>query len=135
MQSAVTRIFTHRAAGTVWSLIAVVLAIALAVTNEHARRKEDFLRGRIAALAAQDSTKLQGELVSCRASVRTYEAQLTAAGAEARAQPGHATPVRSARHDPDQAAAELANTSPAGFDVCARMESADRAVMKTLSRR
>jgi hypothetical protein len=46
---------------------------------------------------------------------------------------GTATP--GVRHDRASVAAELAASSPAGFDTCARMESADRAVLKALDRR
>jgi hypothetical protein len=49
--------------------------------------------------------------------------------------PGETTSVKATRGDPASLAAELAGNSPAGFDVCARMESADQAVLKTLDRR
>jgi hypothetical protein len=130
MLRGIARIFTHRYAGALWSLAAVSLATALAVTTVQAHRKEDFLRGRIAALATHDASQLQAELVSCRATVNSYAAAATVSG-----QPGRATRVKDVHGDPARVAADLARTSPAGFDVCARMESADRAVLKALDRR
>jgi len=135
MLRGIGRIFTHRAAGAVWCVLAVALAGALAVTQLQARQKEDFLRGRISALAAHDATQLQAELVSCRATVRTYAAALPAAGGRGEAQPGQTTRVSDRETDPGKLAAALAHNSPAGFDVCARMESADQAVLKALGRR
>jgi hypothetical protein len=128
----ISRVVTHRWAGAAWSLAAVGLAAALAVTTVHAHRKEDFLRGRIAALATHDASQVQAELVSCRATVRSYAAAASAPSGEAR--PGQATRIKAMRGDPAGLAAELADNSPVGFDVCARMESADRAVLKALDR-
>ena len=135
MLRGIGRIFTHRYAAVVWSLAALGLGIALVSTNLHARQKEDFLRGRIAALATHDASQLQGELVSCHATVRTYAAALTASAPRSEARPGQTTRVASGGGETARMAAELASSSPAGFDVCARMESADRAVMKSLDRR
>ncbi|WP_165830607.1 hypothetical protein [Phenylobacterium soli] len=128
-----TRIFTHRAAGVAWCLMALSLAVVLGVTTAQSRRQEDFLKGRIAALATHDASQLQAELVSCRATVRSYASAASAVAA--RQVQAETTPVKAARQDPRALAAELANTPPAGFDVCARMESADQAVLKALDRR
>jgi hypothetical protein len=133
MLSGISRIVTHRWAGAVWSLAAVGLAVALAITTVHAQRKEDFLRGRIAALATHDASQVEAELVSCRSTVRSYATAASAPTGEAR--PGQATRIKADRSDPTEIAAELADNSPVGFDVCARMESADRAVLKALDRR
>jgi hypothetical protein len=132
MVGGITRIFSHRAAGPLWCGVALLLALALAVTSFEARRKEDFLRGRIAALASHDASQLQAELVSCRATVRSYTAAMSASGPRGQAQPGETTRVRSS---PGEIAEQLAANPPAGFDVCARMESADQAVLKALDRR
>jgi hypothetical protein len=132
MVGGIARIFTHRAAGPLWCGVSVVLAGALVVTGLEGRRDEEFLRGRIAALASHDASQLQGELVSCRATVRSYAAAMSASSPRPEAVPGQATKVTAT---PGQVAAELAANPPAGFDVCARMESADQAVMKTLDRR
>lgn len=135
MLRGIARIFTHRAAGAAWCLAALSLGAALVLTNLQARQKEDFLRGRISALASHDATRLEAELVSCRATVRTYGAALSASSAHAETQPGKTTRVSDHQTDPDKLAADLTRNSPAGFDVCARMESADQAVLKALGRR
>lgn len=132
MGGALPRIFSHRAAGPLWCAVALVLAVTLGVTSLQAHREEVFLRGRIAALASHDASQLQAELVSCRATVRSYSAAMTASGPREPAAPGQTTQVRAT---PGEVAEQLASTSPAGFDVCARMESADQAVLKALDRR
>lgn len=126
------RIFSHRAAGPLWCGVALVLAVTLGLTSLQAHRKEAFLRGRIAALASHDASQLQAELVSCRATVHSYAAAMTASGPRGPAMPGQTTQVHAT---PGEVAEQLASTSPAGFDVCARMESADQAVLKALDRR
>jgi len=132
MVGGLPRILSHRAAGLLWCAVALVLAIALGLTSLEARRKEEFLRGRIAALASHDASQLQAELVSCRATVRSYAAAMSASGPRGPVEPGQTTPVRTT---PGQLAQQLAANPPAGFDVCARMESADQAVLKALDRR
>lgn len=135
MFGGITRIFTHRAAGLVWCVMALGFAAALGVTMAQSHREQEFLKGRIAALATHDASQLQAELVSCRATVKSYAAAMSASGPRAELAPGHATEVKATAQDPKSVAAQLANTPPAGFDVCARMESADQAVLKTLNRR
>ena len=131
----ISRIVTHRSAGVGWSLASLGLAAALALTGLQAQRREDFLRGRIAALAGQDASRVQAELVSCRSSLRAYEDAMSVSTPRSAPRPGQATRIKGPRRDPASLAAELAATSPAGFDTCARMESADQAVLKTLDRR
>lgn len=126
------RILSHRAAGPLWCVVALALAVALGLTSLEARRKEEFLRGRIAALASHDASQLQAELVSCRTTVRSYAAAMSASGPRGQVAPGQTTPVGTS---PGQVAEQLAANPPAGFDVCARMESADQAVLKALDRR
>ncbi|HEV2531502.1 hypothetical protein [Phenylobacterium sp.] len=136
MLRGIARIFTHRWAGIGWCLVAMAFAATFAVSTVHSRHKEDFLRGRIAALATHDASQLQAELVSCRATVRTYSAAAYAAGApRGGARPGETTQIKAVRGDPNSVAAQLVGTPPAGFDVCARMESADRAVLSALDHR
>lgn len=135
MFGGITRIFTHRAAGIAWCLTALALASALGATTAQSHRNEAFLKARIAALATHDASQLQAELVSCRATVKSYAAAMSASGPRDEARPGHAMPVKADAQDPKALAAELANTPPAGFDVCARMESADQAVLRALDRR
>jgi len=131
MLGGITRIFSHRAAGPVWCGTACLLAVALGLTSLEARRKEEFLRSRIAALASHDASQLQAELVSCRTTVRSYAAAMTASSPRDNAQARATTKVDAS---PAELAAELAANPPAGLDVCARMESADQAVLKALSR-
>jgi hypothetical protein len=135
MLRGIARIFTHRWAGFAWCLVAVAFAAAFADSRLDARQKEDFLRGRIAALASHDASQLEAQLVSCRATVRSYSASVSTERPHGAAQPGEATQVKAVRGDPRAVAAQLAGTPPAGFDVCARMESADRAVLSALDRR
>lgn len=129
MLRGIARIVGHRLAGWTCAAVAAGLAIALAVSGAQTRRETDFLKGRIAALATHDAGQLQAELVSCRATSRAYAAALSASAP--RAETGHQPKIVSA----NAAAAELVGNPPAGFDVCARMESADRAVLNTLDRR
>jgi hypothetical protein len=135
MLRGIARIVTHRWAGLAWCLVAVAFAGAFAQSRLQARQNEDFLRGRIAALAAHDASQLEAQLVSCRATVRSYSASASADAPRAAVRPGETTQVKALRGDPRAVAAELARTPPAGFDVCARMESADRAVLSALDRR
>ncbi|MDB5477391.1 MAG: hypothetical protein JWP49_2902 [Phenylobacterium sp.] len=134
MLRGISRIVTHGSAGAVWSLVAIGLATALVVTNVQSHRKEDFLRGRIAALASHDASQLQAQLVSCHATVRSYAAAQQGGG-RSQATQIKATQIKATGGDPASRAAELTDNSPAGFDVCARMESADQAVLKALDRR
>lgn len=110
--------FTHPVAGPVGFGLAVVMCGLLVATSLTATRTEATLRARIAQLAAQDARTgalLRARLVSCQTSLPGPAGQdrLTNASVEARAQ-------------------RLAGREPQGFDVCARMESADRAVLETL---
>jgi hypothetical protein len=121
MPSAISRVFSHRVAAPLASLLAVVLAVALALTIGQARQEEAFLKQRIVALSAQDTSQLQAQLTSCRATVKTFGQALAVTHARTtQVSNGHVT------------AADLVGNPPAGFDVCARMESADQAVLNSL---
>lgn len=129
MLGGIARVIHHRRAGPVASGLSLVLAVALAATGYRAHERERFLMARIDGLAAHDASQLQAELVSCRATVKSYAAEAAAA----RPAPAGASALQvAAVRDRSKLAAELVSTPPAGIDVCARMESADRAVMKTL---
>lgn len=132
MLGGIARVFSHRAAGPLWFGVACLLAAALVATSLGARRNEAFLRDRIAALADQDASQLKTELVSCRATVHSYAAAITASAARDRER---ARTAANANASPTQLAAELAANPPAGFDGCARMESADQAVLRALARK
>ena len=132
MMRAISRALSHPRTGPIASLAAITLAGALAGTMVKAHQQESFLKARIAALAAHDASTLQAELVSCRATVRSYAVQAAAS------RPGVATAGTRAPRGPGdrrRLAADLVETPPAGVDVCARMESADQAVMKALDRK
>jgi hypothetical protein len=129
MLRGIVRILGHRLAGWTCAAATTGLAVALAASGAQTRRDAEFLRGRIAALASHDAGQLQAELASCRATSRAYAAALSASAP--RAEAAHRTKIVSA----SAAADELVSNPPAGLDVCARMESADRAVLNTLDRR
>jgi len=129
MLRGIARILGHRLAGWTCAAAACGLAVALAASADQSRRDAEFLRGRIAALASHDGGQLQAELASCRATSRAYAAALSASA------PRAADARRPKLVSANAAAAELVSNPPAGLDVCARMESADRAVLNTLDRR
>ena len=110
--------FTHPMAGPVGFGLAVVLCGLLIATSLSATKTEASLRARIAQLAQQDARTgalLHARLAACESAAGGPQAldKLTAASVDARAQ-------------------RLAGRGPQGFDVCARMESADRAVLENL---
>jgi hypothetical protein len=110
--------FTSPVAGPVGFALAIVMCALLVATSLSAARNEAALRARIGELSAQNlrtGAVLHARLTACESAPSggaPKGAGLTQASAQARAE-------------------RLAG-SPAGFDVCARMESADRAVLETL---
>jgi hypothetical protein len=113
--------FTHPVAGPVGFALSVVLCALLVGTALTAAHTEARLRARLAELAAQDAhtgALLHAKLAAC-------ESNLPQAGG-----PGTPTPATVASLE--ARAARLANREPQGFDSCARMESADRAVLESL---
>ena len=110
--------FTHPAAGVVGFSLAIVMTALLVATSISAARNEATLRARIGQLSAQDARTgavLHAKLVACE----------TAEQAQQRAR-------ETANASVDVRAQRLASREPQGFDVCARMESADRAVLESL---
>ena len=103
------------------ALIATVaLGLALTATSLSAARTEAALRHQIAELVRQN-----------RQAGALWGAKLASCETAGNASPGRVT---NAALSPTERARELARKSPAGFDVCARMESADQAVMETLKK-
>ena len=102
---------------TLISLIAVgVLGAVLFATSVSATRTEAQLRGRIAQLTeinARQGAYWNAKLSACEAGPADRTEKVADLSPEGRAR-------------------RLAASEPAGFDVCARMESADRAVLETL---
>lgn len=110
--------FTGPVAGPVGFALAIVMCGLLVVTSLSAARNEAVLRARIGELSAQNlrtGAVLHARLAACE-------------GAE----PGSAPKGAGVTQATAQARAERLAGSPVGFDVCARMESADRAVLETL---
>jgi hypothetical protein len=99
-------------------LAVAALGLALVVTSLTAARTEAALRQRIADLVREN-----------RQAGAVWGAKLAACevgGAQGRGRVTAATLSNEAR------AKALAQNAPTGFDVCARMESADQAVLETL---
>jgi hypothetical protein len=121
MLTPIVQVLTSRAAGPAASALAVLLAILLAVTWTDARRTEAQLHRQVAALSRQAD------------GVGAYW-QARASRCEGAGRAGRTIEVaaRDAAGTPDEMAQRLAQEPPAGFDVCARMESADQAVLNTL---
>lgn len=110
--------FTHPLAGPAGFALAIVMCGLLIGTSLMATRTEATLRARIAQLAAEDARTgalLHARLIACESAgdVAGQRRQVANSSVDARAQ-------------------RLAGRGPQGFDVCARMESADRAVLETL---
>jgi hypothetical protein len=99
-------------------LVVAALGVALIMTSLTAAKTEAGLRARIAELMRENrqiGAVWGAKLAACEVGAVQNGSRVTAAALsnEARAK-------------------ELAKNAPAGFDVCARMESADRAVLETL---
>ena len=110
--------FTSPVAGPVGFALAVAMCAMLAVTAIAAERNEASMRTRIEALTAENQRNgiaLHARLAACE-------------GGPADLARNRAT---NASLSPEERAQRLTG-EPAGFDVCARMESADRAVLETL---
>jgi len=111
--------FTNPAAGPVGFLLALAMCGLLVATTISAERNEADLRGRITALTVENQRNglaLHARLAACEGGPADLaKSRLT-----------------NASLSPEQRAQRLAGNEPQGFDVCARMESADRAVLETL---
>ncbi len=110
--------FTSPVAGPVGFALALVMCALLVATSLSAARHEAALRARVGELSAQNlrtGAVLHARLAACEG-----------------ATPGSAPNGAGVTQTSAQARAERLAGSPAGFDVCARMESADRAVLETL---
>jgi hypothetical protein len=113
------RAFTSPVAGPVGFVLALAMCGLLVVTAVVAQRNEVTLRARIAVLMAQNVKNemvLHARLAACEGGPADLDRnRLTNAGATA-----------------EERAQRLTGREPVGFDVCARMESADRAVLESL---
>ena len=117
MLASVIQFLNSRLAGLLAVGTIVVLGVALMATVVTASRTETQLRAQIAQLSHDN-----------RQAATAWRARLTACETGALAG-GKLTPADLSL---EARAQRLAQTAPAGFDACARMESADRAVVETL---
>jgi hypothetical protein len=103
-----------------FACFAVIIALGAVLTTTvlTATRTETALRARIAALGSEN-----------RQAAAVWRAKLAACEVGAVQRGSRVTPAALSN---EARAKELAQKAPAGFDVCARMESADRAVLETL---
>lgn len=120
MNNALMRALANPWVGLVALVAVIVLGLALIATALTAARTEAALRASIAALTAEN-----------RRVGAVWGARLAACETGGARGPGRVTAAALS----DSARAEqLARNAPAGFDVCARMESADQAVLETLKK-
>jgi hypothetical protein len=115
---------TGRAAGPIAAALCLVLAAALGVTW---------------ASAAHDRAELEARIAALQDQIARPDVAWTATPAEpvAGVQPvalvGRLPAAPAAPPGPQGAAERLLKTAPTGFDACARMESADAAVLAALA--
>jgi hypothetical protein len=128
----VLKALTSRAAGPLASALCLLLAVLLLVTWTVSRRTQAELGAQISSLTRQ-MEELGGYWQTRATSCEAGRPPVTVAGGQA-LEGASPTPVAhtGAGASPEDMAARLASEAPAGFDVCARMESADRAVLGTL---
>jgi hypothetical protein len=111
--------FTSPVAGPVGFVLALAMCALLVTTTVVAHQNEAVLRARIAVLTAENVKNgmvLHARLAACEGGPADLaRSRLTNANATT-----------------DQRAQRLTGRGPVGFDVCARMESADRAVLESL---
>ena len=111
--------FISPVAGPVGFILAIAMCGLLLGTVYNAEQREAALKTEISQLkdqAQKNQIALHARLAACES-------------APADAQQKRAD---NAKLTPQERAQRLAANSPQGFDVCARMESADRAVLETL---
>lgn len=120
MTAPLLKAITSPAAGPAASLVAIALAAGLAATWSQGAHREARLKAEVAALTHR--TEQQGAY---------WKAQLSTCRAEAAAPAPMQGAITRVAGD-DALAAKLASQGPAGFDVCARMEAADQAVLASL---
>jgi hypothetical protein len=120
MLGSIIKVLTSPAVGPVATGCALLFAALLALTWTASERTRSQLESQVAVLTrqAEGAAGWQAQLASCEATSAGMTRGLRAAS--------------SAGETAEDRAMRLAAEPPAGFDVCARMESADRAVLNTL---
>jgi hypothetical protein len=106
--------------GPAMTVVALALAVLLSASVVQGHRQKAELDARVAKLARQlndSGSYWRARAVACEVGGRGGKAGVR--------------PAKGGERDED-AATRLASNPPAGFDVCARMESADAAVLSTL---
>jgi len=119
MLRTVLQAFTSPVAGPVGFVLSIAMCALLVTTTISARRDEQALQTRIQTLTDQNERNgiaLHARLAACESGPADQASRQAA----------------NAALTPQQRAERLAAKEPVGFDVCARMESADRAVLDTL---
>lgn len=126
MTDTLQRVLTHRVTTLAAATAALVMAVLLAISWSTWTAQRTALERRITALSAQSERSKslwQAQLSACQAGAGgplTTEAAYEASG-----QP---------HGDRSAATQRLLDEQPEGIDVCARMESADQAVLSTLKK-
>lgn len=116
---------TSRMAGPVATALAMVLAATLGLAWADWTADRAVLERRIAELTQQadrSQSLWKAQLAACHA----------AAGANRLTEAAYESSGGTPGGDPKDAARRLLSQQPEGIDVCARMESADQAVLSTL---
>ena len=119
MLAGLKQVLTSTVTGPVAAATALVLAVALAAATSNWESQRAHYEARIAELTRQSEraqSTLRTQLAACHAADAARRLQAANAGAEPRG------------------ARQLLEQQPEGIDACARMESADRAVLSNLKR-
>ncbi len=115
----VLQALTSPVAGPVGFVLAIAICGLLAVTSIVAARNEADLRAQITALTIEkqrNGLALHARLAACEGGPADVARDR----------------LTNANLSPEERSRRLAANEPVGFDVCARMESADRAVLESL---
>jgi hypothetical protein len=122
MLARILKPLTSPAAGPAATLIALALAAVLALTSFQQARDRAALQGQLA-----DANRRAGAAgVYWKARFSACEAAVGQQG------PRDGAVTKVAQGPTGEIAARLVSQGPAGFDVCARMEAADQAVLSSL---
>jgi hypothetical protein len=132
MLAPILQALTSRAAGPAATALCLVLTVLLAASWTSAARTRARLEGQVARRSQQlDSagSYWQAQLANCQASGGV---RMTGDDGAASAADQLDLPRRGADASVETIARRLVKEPPAGLDVCARMESADQAVLDSL---
>lgn len=121
MKGSLGRVLTGRMTGPIASMAALAMAALLAISSTAWQAERAVLERRIAQLS-QQSERTQS----------LWRAQLAACHAAAGGSDRLTEAAYEPSGDPKDATRRLLTEQPEGIDVCARMESADQAVLSTL---